>query len=402
MDKLVNDYFGITREEKILQSGVRDVFTPNTPIDNIRFFCGRNTEVQRIIECLNSRGQHILLFGDRGVGKTSLAITSCHLFQSETKSEGELIIKRCSSDDTFQSIVEAIFTKYEIEYKTVVEKTGFWASIKTLFGGSRETTVTITPNINSPSWVASKIQDKSGIIIIDEFDVVHKPEDKNKIAELMKQLSDAGSYLTIFAVGIADSSKSLIGSHPSLQRCLKEIGLGRMSKEELKGIIDVGQDRLGISFSNEVSKIIVNISSGFPHYTQLLALKSAEESIANDLSTVTRVELDNALLKASNDVEGTLKNTYDEAIRSQTRQKQQVNVNILLAASICEGEEFTTQDLRDKYREITGVDIQLNPYLKSIVSDTAFTVLRRLATGIYKFNDPRMPSYIKLRNKYVK
>ena len=40
----------------------------------------------------------------------------------------------------------------------------------------------------------------------------------------------------------------------------------------------------------------------------------------------------------------------------------------------------------------------LNNYLQNIVSEGSNTILRRLAKGVYKFNDPRMPSYIKLAN----
>jgi len=39
----------------------------------------------------------------------------------------------------------------------------------------------------------------------------------------MKVLSDTIPYITILIVGVADSINDLIGSHPSLERCLKQI-----------------------------------------------------------------------------------------------------------------------------------------------------------------------------------
>jgi len=54
-----------------LQAGL--VFTPNTPIDQRALFAGRGDQIRRIIDAVNQAGQHAILFGERGVGKTSLA-----------------------------------------------------------------------------------------------------------------------------------------------------------------------------------------------------------------------------------------------------------------------------------------------------------------------------------------
>jgi putative ribosome biogenesis GTPase RsgA len=48
------------------------VFTPHTPVNLVELFLGRTEEVQSIVAQINTPGQHSLLFGDRGVGKSSL------------------------------------------------------------------------------------------------------------------------------------------------------------------------------------------------------------------------------------------------------------------------------------------------------------------------------------------
>jgi DNA polymerase III gamma/tau subunit len=50
-----------------------EVFTPSAPIDNQALFAGRVNQLNRIIGAVSQRGQHAILFGERGVGKTSLA-----------------------------------------------------------------------------------------------------------------------------------------------------------------------------------------------------------------------------------------------------------------------------------------------------------------------------------------
>ena len=48
-------------------------FTPFRPIQLVELFKGRKEIVQRVVGELQSPGRHVILYGDRGVGKTSLA-----------------------------------------------------------------------------------------------------------------------------------------------------------------------------------------------------------------------------------------------------------------------------------------------------------------------------------------
>ena len=89
----------------------------------------------------------------------------------------------------------------------------------------------------SPSWICDKIKDLNILLLIDEFDSIQNKDDKHKVAELIKLLSDSNSSLKIFVVGIAASAEELTAGHPSVQRCLKEIKLDKMSQRELVDII---------------------------------------------------------------------------------------------------------------------------------------------------------------------
>ena len=51
------------------------VFTPTAPIDDGTLFAGRQEQVQKVFKAMAQKGQHAVLFGERGVGKTSLAKT---------------------------------------------------------------------------------------------------------------------------------------------------------------------------------------------------------------------------------------------------------------------------------------------------------------------------------------
>ena len=49
------------------------VFSPATAISRRDLFHGRHAIVRRLIDTANQAGQHAIIYGERGVGKTSMA-----------------------------------------------------------------------------------------------------------------------------------------------------------------------------------------------------------------------------------------------------------------------------------------------------------------------------------------
>src|SRR5690349_11250399 len=54
---------------------INSAFLPNTPIDRRTLFAGRQPQVDKLLNAIFQRGSHVVLFGERGVGKSSLART---------------------------------------------------------------------------------------------------------------------------------------------------------------------------------------------------------------------------------------------------------------------------------------------------------------------------------------
>src|SRR4051794_34622875 len=49
------------------------LFTPSAPIAIAELFAGRQSQTQKIVDAVAERGRHVILYGERGVGKSSLA-----------------------------------------------------------------------------------------------------------------------------------------------------------------------------------------------------------------------------------------------------------------------------------------------------------------------------------------
>ena len=64
---------GIDIDWESLRAEVFDVFTPGQQINELSMFAGRREVVRRLQDITNERGRNAIIFGEKGVGKTSLA-----------------------------------------------------------------------------------------------------------------------------------------------------------------------------------------------------------------------------------------------------------------------------------------------------------------------------------------
>lgn len=404
-----SDPFGLQREQKIIASNVRKIFTPHQPVNSTTLFLGRQNEVQKLVEHINTPGQHSLLYGERGVGKSSLANIAAELLISQLI-KGRLYKKRCDSKDTFDSVValplRAAGVDPSITGQTNTLREGGDAGLKipVLKAGvhtERESTKTSRPAQLSPSLVAEQLSSFQGLLLVDEADAIATADDKKRLSELIKLLSDNGSEFKILVVGIAETAEELTAGHPSVQRCLKETKLKRMLPNELALIVTEGAKKIGIVFDLAVVHAIVRLSAGYPHFTHLLALKCAEEAIAADRENIVLDDLNRAMDLAVEDAEGTLRRIYNNAIRSYSTSMYE---DILCAAASLSRDEFSAGQLRSALEALTNSAItqaSLNNFLKRLISDNSSTILVRKAKGIYKFADPRMPSFVRIARKQI-
>ena len=56
-----------------LRAAAQVLFKPKTPIDDDKLFAGRIEQINKVLDAVYEDGGHAIIFGERGVGKTSLA-----------------------------------------------------------------------------------------------------------------------------------------------------------------------------------------------------------------------------------------------------------------------------------------------------------------------------------------
>src|ERR1051325_2017193 len=263
---------------------IQEVFTPTAPIRSRDLFAGRRVQVEKVVRAIMQRGEHAILYGERGVGKTSLANTLFDLLVVMGKSNYQIARVQCSDGMNFESLWRAIFRKLTTRLNgEVMELDHAMESL----GGT----------INSEAILhLFQLMDVPSVVIIDELDRISDRAVQSALADTIKTLSDNSTETTLILVGVADSVDELVAEHRSIVRALKQIRMPRMSISELLEIIDKGLAQCpGLAIDPTVRERIVEYSQGLPEYTHRLAQEAAVHVVNESRSYIIMPDLEYAI-----------------------------------------------------------------------------------------------------------
>jgi len=387
----------MTKEEKL--QALKWAFSPISPIKKEEFFYGRINQLEKVCEAINESGQHAIVYGERGVGKTSLANIMVESFTNLYP-----IKITCNRKDTFISLWQQAFNK--IQFSTTTKGIGFNPEEK-------KTLVNLGNNLNPKSlnYEADILNIVSSLnhyflFIFDEFDNITDKHTRESFADLIKSFSDNNHNSTIVLIGIADDIEKLIGNHQSLERCLKQVKMPRMSESESAEIIEKGLEKLEIIIPKSVKDSIIEFASGFPHYIHLICKYGAKEIIENNKGEFSKSYLNIAIKKGIENTNEQLKSSYRQAaISSATSSKWQ---SILYACALSPLDNYnciSKADILDNYNLLTKKSVKGNSIsynLKQLCESERGNVLNKIGKGInsrYRFSNPMMRAFIKLKIK---
>ena len=311
------------------------VFTPGAAINEKSLFAGRLKQIRRIVDTVSQTGLHAVLYGEPGVGKTSLA-NVCSEFLSGIDTNILAPKINCVTADTFSSIWRKVFSEVAITKK--VRGAGFHPI-------ERDSNVLLSdqlPDVIRPDHVMAALNELSHhyvtIIIIDEFDRIHHQSVRKEMADTVKMLSDHQTRATLLLVGVADAVTDLISEHQSIERALLQIHMPRMEQDELEEIISTGLDKLTMSIDVQTVAEIVSLAKGLPYFVHLLCLHAARKALDTNESKINTGHLEGAVKEALDGAQQTMRTSYHRATTSV--RKETIHKHVLLACALAKTDEF--------------------------------------------------------------
>ena len=374
---------------------IQQLFTPSTPIRLVELFAGRQGQIRQLIDSIAEPGRHAILYGERGVGKTSLSQILKLVVPAGIQSVMN-IRKACSPDDSFDSIWRKFFKDLRFTHTENGEEQIY--TVDEIYK------LPITPDDVLREMRQFSLN-SIPIFTVDEFNEIENINETSKLfANLIKGLSDEGANCTVVVIGVGDNVSQLFSDHLSISRCTEEILMPRMSQSELYEIIDTRLSQIDFRIDPDARSKIVILSRGLPTYVHRLGKHSAMRA-TNDLRKhITEEDVDNSIDEIISGSLQSLRDDYEKATSSN--QPGNLFKEVLLACALANADDagyFVPAAVKDPLEKILGRTMTIAQYqnhLNDWHTEKRGEILQRTGESRsyrFRFVEPTMQPYILMR-----
>ncbi len=378
---------------------VADGFRPSAPIDRRSLFSGRAEQISEIFSVVAQPGQHAVVYGERGVGKTSLAVVTAELLESANVLTARAT---CDVSDDFSSV-----------WRKALGEVGFRKTRQTFgFADAEEETLETGANALgkkdvTPDAVRTVLQRMGKhqpiAVFLDEFDRLRDADAGVRFADTIKALSDRVVPATIVLIGVADSVAGLIQEHRSIERALVQIHMPRMSRDELAEIATTGLAGARMTIAPTALTKVTTVSQGLPHYTQLLTQLAARAALSDYRAGVGVRDVDSAVERAVARAQGSVVEAYR---RATTAKGDALYPQVLLACALAGEDEygfFGAEEVSEPLSKILGrpcKPLTFARHLDRMSAEARGPVLEKhegVGARRYRFENPLLQPYVLMR-----
>lgn len=393
-----------------------DVFTPNRfPLEEQNAYVFR-ADAERELKRARSRNETPIVYGEYGVGKTTLI----KRFFQDADREGRLVHVLTPAGLNFGDVATIVLERlgYRVQVSEEVGRVRsvegsadvrFIGAIRAKLGGAVLSSKTTTSElvVKSPTehGLLQVMAESEVVLAIDEM---HKASDgfRLQLAEFIKAVSNRGlGYPQIIVLGTTTDAARLVERDQGIDRLLREIRVQPMTDEEAAFVVTYGMQKLDISVSEPIVTRIVRTAAGAPALLQEICLDVAEQIVSKAGSTIDHADVDMAIKEFLIRSQARLTATYMKAI--ETTGRRRYRKQILRAMAESASDFVTMEELTERITGYVGQSVvatalsgplrQLKePEYGQILSDVARPTGDARVFNLTCFNDARMKAFIRV------
>jgi len=365
---------------------LREVFTPTRPQRSSRRVSGRQTELLRIFRAIALDRAHVVLYGERGRGKTSLV----NLVASAARSSGYMVGRyTCSFDSRSEDIVRGLvrdLPKSMLAAPIVQDDSLEGCEAALPCGRLQPRDIAALPG---------RLAGRHVVLIADEFDRVEDSATRTWFADAIKQASDRGAAISLLIVGVSDSLEELVGRHPSIQRNILGLALPLLTDAEIDDILVQGGRDSGMEFMPDVRGTIVDVARGVPYVAQLLGLHAGTEAVARDSARVEAQDLYAAFQRAVDEADPRVATIYQGITQGE---RDRATLDSLRAIASGKQDRFARFIVSEHGGEYHLAERRLDPDVWSwLIEAGTVRACRSVGPDTYAFTEPMLQHYILMR-----
>lgn len=378
----------------------RDVFTPTRPKRSYRDFSGRRDMIEAIIQAVEEERSHVILFGEKSLGKTSLLniVAEC------AKEAGYLVARMTGTADlTFDHFIFAILEQFsariaETPVKDILQKRLGTEDLCELVNREKEL------DVPAAIKIFQRLTEHQAIVLVDDFERIENVELKARIGELMGVLSDQGAWLSLLLFGRAGRAGDILPESFESLPNVTWIKMQPMSDEDAARVVMRGVSAVGVQFGDEVTEAIIRLAQGIPSAIQWLCLLAIRRATQRYASEVEMHDLAEVIGLAASKIDARLCAFYDE-LCGPTRGTWADEILYLAVQTPTDTNgAFSTDSMSRLSLDAIGrsvLELPLHSALSRFAGEGAQAVLEKVWTAqgtCYRFINPAMRSIIMLKN----
>ncbi|HWE47782.1 MAG TPA: AAA family ATPase [Caulobacteraceae bacterium] len=373
---------------------------------------GRTKDFRLAQEALEMPGRQIFICGLRGVGKSSLALTTA-MDQAGVSDRRMVPTIQCWRGATFGEVVRDLCNSFLSASPLAKDETTQvrgGVDFKIVSGGIQsdmksDSRFRIPASVNEAAECIRWVSEQTGkrIAIVDEFDLLANSDCHEQMAQLVKMFADGDYGVKLMFCGVGDSATELMRGHSSAFRYFHTINLDRLPIGPSLEIVDGAAKALKIEIDRDSTVRIAQISDGFPYFAHLVTEKLLwswfNDSDRDSRHTDAR-HFDEAVQQASEETEPELKDPYDLVVKRFKTNGEHVIWAMADGPNLDKNIDGAYRDyvaIMDRRHEPTLSRKHFNNRLIELRRDQFGHILSSRRLGWYEFTEKRMRGYARLR-----
>src|SRR3989338_973545 len=387
-------------------------FTPHSPV-HTGMFVGRYFEIEALdkslIQAKNSNPTHLLILGERGIGKTSLLnlaqMFACGEFPWKDEKHNFLTVRisldeniciadlalnlrRAIEREISKENPEIAWLKKSWEFLSRFEAAGVAYRKEESANNSSQliqefiySLIDTIKSLKDPTFVGQK---KDGLVIlIDEADKASK---NLNLGTFLKNLSEAlisenQNNILFILSGLPNVRNVLIESHESSLRLFQELNLKPLSQEDTVNVIQRGLDKsekesgIKILVDEQAKKLFFLYSEGYPHFVQQIGFSAFE---VNDDQLINETDVDTGFFGKHGALEQIGQRYYVRSFSTDIATDLQREILTIMS------EKWNNWVSREQIKKkFTGKEYSLNNGIRALI-DKGIIIPRDVVKGQYR------------------
>jgi Cdc6-like AAA superfamily ATPase len=329
-----------------VRAKLRHAFTPSQPVADRRLFAGRDDVLKTIIRSIEDQRLHVVLYGERGIGKTSLMHV---LTQAATEARYIVVYTSCGANSNFDETFRAAASDIPLLFHS-----GFSPTAAETEKGSSLADLLPTEPLSPRKFgdLCAKLTGTRVLIILDEFDRAESGAFRRDVAELIKNLSDRLGRVQLVLAGVAADLTELVEHIPSIRRNIFALRVPKMSEQEILQIVSNGEREADLKFDAQAGAFVVEVARGSPYIANLICHHAGHAALDAGRATVAAADVANAVDRAIMEFQGRIPTPAQVQVRRLFEQGRQDALAMTARAALATDGVFDARDI-ETANEIT-------------------------------------------------